>query len=232
MDLTDPPSRTVAPPRRLTWLAWLRLHRCGVLLAGLALFILLYPLTPSGGGARLAVNLGLMGLLLFVLWALDPERRIGILAWIAAAAIIALYAAFFAGSPLAGRAIPFAFVVLQVLTTLALLSHVLNERRVTADKILGAIATYLLLAMVFAGLFGLALLHEPQGLVVAADPAQPINWFRLFYFSVSVLTSSGLAELMPTSDVVRALVLLAQLAGTMYVAFLVARLANLFPRKG
>lgn len=219
-------------PRRLTWLARLRLNRCGVLLAGLCAYSLTHPLTNSGEISRTLANVALLGLLLMALWALDPDRRIGVPAWAFTAAILGLYAGFFLGSRTAGMLLPYAYAALEAAVTASLLSFVLNPRRVTVDKIFGAIAVYLLMAMLFASLFGLVLRLQPGALVVAADPQQTITWFRLYYFAINVLTSSGLADLAVASDMMRALVLLAQVAGTMYVAFLVARLANLFPRKG
>jgi Na+/citrate or Na+/malate symporter len=48
------------------------------------------------------------------------------------------------------------------------------------------------------------------------------------YFSFTVLTSTGFGEITPASPLARALVILEQVLGVMYVAFLIARLANMY----
>ena len=52
------------------------------------------------------------------------------------------------------------------------------------------------------------------------------------YFSFTVLTSTGFGEITPVTDMARALIVIEQVLGVMYVAFLVARLANLYGTKG
>ena len=54
---------------------------------------------------------------------------------------------------------------------------------------------------------------------------------NLMYFSFTVLTSTGFGEITPASPLARALVVLEQVLGVMYVAFLIARLANMYGRE-
>ena len=53
----------------------------------------------------------------------------------------------------------------------------------------------------------------------------------MMYFSFTVLTSTGFGEITPVSHMARSLIVLEQVLGVMYVAFLVARLANLWGRR-
>jgi len=48
------------------------------------------------------------------------------------------------------------------------------------------------------------------------------------YFSFTVLTSTGFGEITPATPVARSLIVIEQVLGVMYVAFLVARLANMY----
>lgn len=209
------------PQRRATAhrMAWLRLNRCALLLARLILFILilfilLYPFTHSHALDRLAVNGLLHGVLLLAGWALSPHRRVGLPSLVLVAVLAMVYAA-----------------VLEAVLTVALLSYVFDTGRVTADKILGAVAAFLLLAMLFATLFAMLQLAEPGALRSSIDAGGPMGWFALFYFAVTVLTSTGFDDIVPTNDRARALVIVAQITGTMYIAFLVARLATLYPAR-
>jgi hypothetical protein len=50
--------------------------------------------------------------------------------------------------------------------------------------------------------------------------------------SFGCLTSNGPGDLVPTSSKVRALVILEQIFGTLFVAILIARPAGIYPPKG
>jgi Na+/citrate or Na+/malate symporter len=50
------------------------------------------------------------------------------------------------------------------------------------------------------------------------------------YFSFTVLTSTGFGEITPATNMARSLIVIEQVLGVMYVAFLVARLVNLYGR--
>jgi hypothetical protein len=212
-------------------LAWLRLNRCALLLAGLIAFILAYPFTTGGAASRAAVNLWLLGVLLLSRWALDAHRRIGWLPWALVGFLVVAYVAALAGVRPARLAVTLGYAALEAVVAVALLAYVLDAGRVTADKIFGAIAAYILLGMLYASRFALLLAHDPAALRGSADDDGIMGWFDLFYFAMTVLTSTGFGEIVPTNDKARALIILAQITGTMYVAFLVARLANLYPRR-
>jgi hypothetical protein len=47
-----------------------------------------------------------------------------------------------------------------------------------------------------------------------------------------VLTSTGFGEITPVTRMARSLIIIEQVLGVMYVAFLVARLANLYRNSG
>jgi hypothetical protein len=51
------------------------------------------------------------------------------------------------------------------------------------------------------------------------------------YFSFTVLTSTGFGEITPTTHQARSLIVVEQVLGVMYVAFLIARLANLYQER-
>ena len=63
-------------------------------------------------------------------------------------------------------------------------------------------------------------------------PNERLDWATLMYFSFTVLTSTGFGEITPVTRMARALIIIEQVLGVMYVAFLVARLANLYGTRG
>ena len=110
----------------------------------------------------------------------------------------------------------------------------LDWHPITTDKVFGAVAAYVLIAFTFACLFGVAAAGPAECLPcldgACADRAPRLG--TLMYFSFTVLTSTGFGEITPVTRMARALIVIEQVLGVMYVAFLVARLANLYRNTG
>jgi amino acid transporter len=84
--------------------------------------------------------------------------------------------------------------------------------------------------VIFATLFSLLQINQPHAFHVHSvnEPDGKLGWSALMYFSFTVLTSTGFGEITPTTHQARNLIMVEQVLGVMYVAFLVARLANLY----
>ncbi len=54
-------------------------------------------------------------------------------------------------------------------------------------------------------------------------PTSGLEWAAMMYFSFTVLTSTGFGEITPVTGMARALIVVEQVLGVMYVAFLIAR---------
>jgi hypothetical protein len=224
----------IARRRLLRRIAYLRRNRCSMLLAGLFIFILVHPLLAGSaiGGTFLAF--GILGILLLGLWALHVRRRtllmVGILALLAFHGIAADRLGEHWLRP-ATLVVTAAFVGA---VTAALLYYVLDWQPITTDKVFGAVAAYVLIAFTFACLFVLLQQVQPGAFhsTPVHAPNDALDWSAMMYFSVTVLTSTGFGEITPVTSMARALVVIEQILGVMYVAFLVARLANLYGTRG
>jgi hypothetical protein len=222
------PSRSL-----LRRVAFARRNRCSVLLGCLILLILLQPILRDSRVGALALVLGLLGSLVVALWAL----RVRHLRWIALAAVAVVAAEAVAlGDPtdagVSAAALAGAGVFLGSVT-IALLRYVLNWRAITLDKVFGAISAYILIAFTFASFFALLRRAQPEAFLVtyAHGPGETLRWADMMYFAFTVLTSTGFGEIVPRTDAARSLVVIEQVLGVMYVAFLVARLANLYGQR-
>ena len=218
--------------RLLHRIAYVRRNRCSALLAALCVLILVNPLFVGSGIGTTSIAFGLYTVLMLAVWVLRVGRRT---MWAAALlAFVAFDAAVLdriAGQPtrplmLAGTAL------ITAIVTVALLRYVLDRRPIKTDKIFGAVAAYVLIAFTFTSLFGLLQLVEPGAFHDATLNGRDasLGWAALMYFSFTVLTSTGFGEIIPVSNLARSLIVIEQVLGVMYVAFLVARLANLYGR--
>ena len=92
----------------------------------------------------------------------------------------------------------------------------------------------MLIAFTFACLFSLLEEVQPGAYHAAAvhAPDERLDWAAMMYFSFTVLTSTGFGEITPVTGMARALIVIEQVLGVMYVAFLVARLAHLYGTRG
>jgi len=224
------PGRAGSRRRRrkmLRRIAFVRRNRCSVLLAMLCALIVLSPLIAGStiGGAVLVS--ALVSILVVALWALRVRRGLlwsaGLLGFVA---VDAVAMRGFAESVFAHVSTA-AMSVTMVIVTVALLKYVLDWHVITVDKVFGAISAYVLVALTFASLFALLQVVEPHAFAHNETDSH-LSWMDMMYFSFTVLTSTGFGEITPRTGMARSLIILEQIVGVMYVAFLVARLANLY----
>ena len=216
--------------RRLTYL---RNNRCGVLLTALCLFILINPLVAGSFGA-VFLALGIVTILVLATWALQARRGT-----LLALGLLALFTVIAVAVDRLGEhwLRPGSLVVTAAFigsVTARLLYYVLDRRPITTDKVFGAVAAYVLIAFTFASVFGLLQQFQPHAFYASSvhAPDEHLDWPTMMYFSFTVLTSTGFGEITPVTRMARSLIILEQVLGVMYVAFLIARLANLYGNDG
>jgi len=211
-------------------IVWLRRNRCSLLLAWLCALILANPVFSTTRFGAKSLALALLVVLLLATWALRVPRA-RLLAALALAMGAGVAVALSPGKDhwLWPVAIGTATVLIGTVTV-ALLRYVLDWHLISADKVFGAVAAYVLIALTFACLFSLLQLVQPNAFYFAQvnNLDGHMSWSDAMYFSFTVLTSTGFGEITPVTDMARSLIIIEQVLGVMYVAFLVARLANLY----
>ena len=119
---------------------------------------------------------------------------------------------------------------ISTLATLGILCYVvlrlvLRRGPITANRIEGAIAVYLLLGLVWAHAYGLVTLWHPGAFTGAVDDRGPLRW--TYYYSFVTLTTMGYGDIMPVHPLARAAAVLEALTGQLYLTILLARLVSL-----
>ena len=98
----------------------------------------------------------------------------------------------------------------------------------TTDKLYGAAAAYLMIGVLWALLYAIASYFERDSFSMGGSVTTPA-FNDLLYFSITTLTSTGFGDIVPLLRRVRALCVLEQLTGALFLAILIARLAGVYP---
>ncbi len=120
-----------------------------------------------------------------------------------------------------------------LLIAVVVLLAVLGHEKVTPQTVVGAVCVYLLIAFVFACLYGILEFSMPGSLdftgtrIGANNPSMEDTAFpRLLYFSFVTLTTLGYGDILPVSGAARSLTISETLAGQLFLAAFVARLVG------
>ena len=109
-----------------------------------------------------------------------------------------------------------------------LLHYVLRRDVMTADKLYGAVAAYILIAVLWAQLHGVTQYFHPGAYAFGGTP-QALDMAELIYFSFTTLATVGFGDITPALVHSRYLTVLEMVTGVMYVAILIARLTGVYP---
>ncbi|MGO1079330.1 ion channel [Inquilinus sp. CA228] len=122
------------------------------------------------------------------------------------------------------------FVAFLMLLSWVVLVHVFRRSRINLHCILGAIAVYLHLGLIFALLGTLLVLHVGDKAYAFADALESEHvrlLSRMIYFSFTTLTSVGYGDITPVFPLARSLANLEGLCGQLFPAILLARLVSM-----
>lgn len=206
-------------------------HRFPVLLFALVALLLLGPwLQVLRAGRAFTVVVGAF-IPIVALYAVGGNRRHVVLAWcLALPAIVANLAWFVtdgATAANASAAIPLAFFVY---TTVALSRYVFSSEEATTDTLAAAACIYLLLGIVWWLAYASLEAFFPGSFAGLGAPGEE-HRSTLLYFSYVTLTTLGYGEIVPVTPPARSLAAVEAVAGTLFLAILIARLVGLHGRR-
>ena len=117
-----------------------------------------------------------------------------------------------------------------VLLTSLVLGQALREGPTTSHRIMGAVAAYLLIGMIWSLAYYLIGLWIPGAFSIqgpSASGGRESLQSQLFYFSFVTLTTLGYGDIVAVHPIVRMLVILEGVVGQLFPAILIARLVSL-----
>jgi hypothetical protein len=122
----------------------------------------------------------------------------------------------------------FLFSLLSVVGLLIVTFRIINQDGpVTAHRIRGAIAAYLLFAVLFANSYAFVNYLIPGAFNIPQSQFRAEQMEAFYYFSVVTLTTVGFGDITAIDPIARSLVMLEALIGQLYPAILIARLVTL-----
>ncbi len=214
----------------LRWLSLARRHPSALLLAVQLLGVMLYPAMEQAPGGRALFGASGVVVLVLAVWVV---KRSPALAWVAWCLALPAVLLSLASAAMPGQAARIALAAGQALESLlylyaagALSAYMLADHRVTRDELYAAGATFTLLAWAFAFAFSVCQIALP-GSFISTSAGPQRSWMELLYLGFSLLSGVGLSDVVPVLPQARALVMLGQFAGVMYIALVVSRLVGL-----
>lgn len=206
----------------------LRRHPSGWLLAVQLLTVVVNPLMENTAAGRAMFGVFGIMVLALALWVINRSQAVNWIAWLLAipSVVLSVSANVFGQTQL----VPVAHMLESALyfyTAGALTVYMLSDARVTLDELLAAGATFTLLAWAFAFAFSVCQSWYPGSFTAALNTESPRTWMELLYLSFSLLSATGLSDVVPVNAPARALSMLEMFAGVMYIAVVVSRLIAL-----
>jgi hypothetical protein len=123
-----------------------------------------------------------------------------------------------------------AAILFLAFVTYRLLHFILTAPRVDSEVLSAAIATYLILGLVWGFAYSLVAGLNPKAFAftVPNEPTPTMVRFQALYFSFVTLTTVGYGDIVPVSKPARLLAVTESTVGMLYTTILIARLVALY----
>ena len=207
---------------------WRRRRSMTALLVSLVLMIFVVPLVtpPLGERGRTLIEVFFILVLLCGAWTIAEHRKVAIsLSTLCAVALVMAWAIPLHGNHSGSLARQGAALLGLVILTAAVAARVFHPGRIAADRVMGAIALYLILGIVWGNAYEIVALLDAGAFSQSSDPVRGME--RWFYFSFVTLTTLGYGDVTPVSRAARALATGEAMVGQLYPAIILARLVTL-----
>lgn len=196
--------------------------------------MLVFPRIERTWVAHLVVQVLMVDLLLVTIWATPQWGRvhgllIGFLLLAIGASIMVNLDLPKEWIPLGETAQGLLRLPILVACVVGILTFVFEAEQPTLDGIFATVVAYLLIAMIFADLYGIALVWNPDALHLTVPLQQMTPQARggeILYFSIATISTVGYGDALPTSEFTRMLAAVEAVFGQFYVAVIVAVLVG------
>src|SRR4051794_6820515 len=109
----------------------------------------------------------------------------------------------------------------------SLIAYMLGDEFASVDDLFAAAATFTLVAWAFAYLYLVCQFLLPGSFGALAGSGNTRTWIELLFLSFTTMSGVGLSDILPVVPMARALVMIEEFSGVMYLALVVSRLIAL-----
>lgn len=200
-----------------------------LLLGGLCLLLLIVPVVSElmGPGLTIELEFPVAGLVILGVWSLYDSKQSLYLGIVLLAVVSLSVATFFVYRWEAARWVTLlSMLIFLVLSSVAVLRHVMFPGPVDLNRIVGAFCVYLMI-----GVFGAVLYYFLQTVVPGSfaglESYDERQWFwRLLYFSFVTLSTLGYGDITPANAFSESVAYLQAIIGQFYIAVVIASLVG------
>ncbi len=204
-------------------------RRASVLLVSTVVFIIILPFSGSIPLLSEAVHLTVVASAVLV--AGTTRRTL----WIAAVLGIATAVFQILARHTPGDSFVIAYFVINsllfVYVAALMLGRIFTTRVVTRETIFLAIASYMLVGLVWSFAYIGLETFQPGSFSFAAHLEPEVFWTDLYYFSFVTMTTLGYGDITPVSQPARSLAILEAISGVMFLGVLIGRLIGAYERE-
>jgi len=210
------------------WYAAVKGHPSGVLLVAQLVAVLAYPFFGDTAGGRTAI--GVFGVLVLLV-AVYAVRATPALTWVAImlgipVVVLTVAEGFLPDHEQVRLWSSLFHAAFYGYTGYGLIRYLFDDSWVTRDEIFAVGANFTVVSWMFAYLFMAVQIVWP-GSFISYQGEGARSFLELLYLSFANLTSVGLSDVTAVLPHARAVVIIEQVAGVMYVALIIARVVGL-----
>lgn len=205
----------------------------GFLLAGILGVLLVGPLADQifADAKSLILMLAYSSMLVVGIWSLQASRRlffVGVGLVVISIGISLLNS--IANNPSLGLASLAVLMAFESISIYLAIEYLLSPGDISFNRLIGAVCTYLLIGMVFAGLYFYLVAFDPESFSGIDIERRADVYWDMTYFSFVTLTTLGYGDILPVGQAARALAHLEASTGTLFIAILIGLLVGSYFR--
>ena len=213
--------------KKISFIKFCKRYRFLFLLISLLSLILIAPLFQGVVPLPLLLDIFITGIFLSALYAISKKtQRLPLAIILLLPVITGMWVTYFVHIPYLRLVSDCCAILFFAFAIILLLSSLLRENEITLDVIYGAIAVFLLMALMWAFMFDVIETIRPGSFQVTASPLHGTR-VHFVYYSFVTITTVGYGDILPVTLSARAFSIVEMVVGQVYLVVLVARLVGI-----
>ena len=217
----------MASNNKISFIELCKRDRYLFLLISLLSLILLTPLFEGIVALTTLLDIFVTIIFLLSLYAISHKgRSIHIAVGLLLPVVAGMWLTYFVHIPYLRLVADCCAILFFAFTIILILSSLLREYDITLDVIYGAVAVYLLMALMWAFVFDVIETLRPGSYQVTTNPLHGTR-VHFVYYSFVTITTVGYGDILPVSLTARAFSIVEMITGQVYLVVLIARLVGI-----